>query len=174
MTRWISGICAGLMLISATPVSAQSVSRSPATAPTLGTTIRGTATTTFSVTTAGVVTRSSGNAIRLSTGSVTTPTLTVSCGLSLVCGRYVRVTITPVSGTGPATISRFRVGSLSGTSFRSGGAPAESSTLSFDLNPVGILGSATMKLGMDVQLAANAETGLDTFDYLVSVQFVTS
>ena len=164
----------------ARPALAQSdvsVTRSPATAPTLGTTIRGTSATTFSISTAGVVTRSSGNAIRLSSGSVTTPTLSINCGLLNLSGlcalRYIRVTITPVVGSGPATISRLRVGSLSGASYRAGSAPAEAASLTFDLNPIGLLRTATLRLGMDVLLGANAVSGVYNFDYTVTVQLVT-
>lgn len=153
------------------------VSRSPATAPTLGTTIRGTSTTTFTVSTAGTVTRTSGDAIRLTSSSVTTPTITISCGLLNISGlcavRYVRVTITPVNGSGPAQITRLRVGSLSGATYRTGATPTEGGTVAFDLNPLGLFGTATFKLGMDVQLAAGAVSGVHTYDYLVTVQFVT-
>mgnify|MGYP001402989072 CR=1 FL=1 len=152
------------------------VTRSPATAPTLGTTIRGTSATTFSISTSGAVTRTSGNAIRLSSSSVTTPTITVNCGLLNLSGlcalRHVRVTITPAPGSGPAAISRLRIGGLSGATYRSGSAPPEGSSLSFDLNPIGLLGSATFHLGMDVVLAANASSGTYAFDYVVTVELV--
>lgn len=154
-----------------------SVTRSPATAPTLGKTIRGASATTFSISTAGVVTRTSGDAIRLSSGSVTTPTLSINCGLLNLSGlcalRYVRVTITPVSGSGAASISRLRVGSLSGATYRTGSPPADAASLTFDLNPIGLLSTATLRLGMDVVLAANAASGAYTFDYIVTVQLVT-
>lgn len=154
-----------------------SVTRSPATAPTLGTTIRGTSATTFSISTAGAVTRTSGDAIRLTSGSVTTPTLSINCGLLNLSGlcalRYIRVTITPVTGSGPATISRLRVGGLSGATYRAGSAPTEAASLTFDLNPIGLLSTATLKLGMDVVLSANAASGVYTFDYIVTVQLVT-
>ena len=154
-----------------------SVTRSPATAPTLGTTIRGTSATTFSISTAGSVTRTSGDAIRLTSGSVTTPTLSINCGLLNLSGlcalRYIRVTITPVTGSGPATISRLRVGGLSGATYRTGSAPTEAASLTFDLNPIGLLSTATLQLGMDVVLAANAASGAYSFDYIVTVQLVT-
>lgn len=180
MTRWFVLLATIVLLAGVAPTAAHAqlqVSRSPATSPTLGTTIRGSSTTTFSISTAGGVTRTSGNAIRLSSGSVTAPTVTISCGLlnisSLCALRYVRVTITPVTGTGPAQISRLRVGALSGASYRSGSAPVEGGSLTFDLNPMGLLGTATFKLGMDVQLSANAASGVYTYDYLVTVHFVT-
>ncbi|GAA0620551.1 hypothetical protein GCM10009422_15270 [Brevundimonas kwangchunensis] len=178
MIRWLACAGAALFLTTLQPGVAHAqlaVSRSPATAPVLGNTIRGSSATTFQITSDGVVTRASGNAIRISSSSVTTPTITMTCNsFASVCyQRYVRVTITPVSGSGPAEISRLRVGSLSGTTYRTGSAPAESASLQFDLNPLGWYGSATFKLGMNVLLAANAASGTDTYDYLVTVQFVT-
>lgn len=160
------------------PARAQGmVTRSPAAAPSLGTTIRGTTATTFRISASGAVTRTGGDAIRLSSGSVTPPTITVNCGLLNLAGlcalRYVRVTITPAPGSGPAAITRFRVGSLSGASYRGGSAPVEGATVTFDLNPLGLLGTATFPLGMDVVLAANAASGAHTFDYIVTVQLVS-
>lgn len=167
----------GGLLVAGTPAHAQlQVSRSPATAPALGTTIRGATATTFTISTTGAVSRVSGDAIRMSNASVTTPTISISCGLLNISGlcalRYVRVTITPAGGSGAAHISKLRIGSLSGTSFRTG-APAEASSLVFDLNPLGLFGTATFKLGMDVLLDAGAASGPQTFDYLVRVDFVT-
>lgn len=178
MKRFIAAMCAGLMLVAAGRAEADpTVTRTPATAPTLGTAIRGSSATTFSVTTAGAVSRTSGNAIRLTSSSVTTPTISINCGLLNLNGlcalRYIRVTITPVVGSGPATITRLRVGSMTGGVYRSGSAPADAATLVFDLNPLGLLTTATFKLGMDVQLAAGAATGPTTFDYMISVQFTT-
>ena len=180
MIRFAFSILIAASLLFAAPRQAfanASVTRSPATAPTLGTTIRGTSATTFSISTAGVVTRTSGNAIRLSSGSVTTPTLSINCGLLNLSGlcaiRYIRVSITPVTGSGPASIARLRVGSLSGASYRTGSPPADASSLTFDLNPIGLLSTATLRLGMDVVLAANAASGSYAFDYIVTVQLVT-
>jgi hypothetical protein len=178
MKRLIAGLSAAVLLASAGATRADpTVTRSPATAPTLGTVLRGSSTTVFSVSTAGAVTRLSGNAIRLSSSAVTAPTLTISCGLlnlnSLCALRYMRVTITPVTGSGAATITKLRVGQISGGAYRLGSAPAEAATLSFDLNPIGLFNAVTLKLGMDVQLTPSAVTGVQTFDYLVTVQFVT-
>lgn len=163
------------MMVAGTAHAQATVTRSPATAPTLGVTIRGTTPTTFSISSTGAVTRTSGNAIRLTGGSVTTPTLSVNCGLLNLSGlcalRYVRVTITPV-GTGFATITRFRIGTLHGATYRSGTAPPDGATLTFDINPLGLLSTATFQLGMDVTLAANAPSGTYGFDYVVTVQLV--
>lgn len=178
MIRLFATVGAALVLAMAHPgvaLAQLAISRSPATAPALGTTIQGSSATTFQITTDGAVTRTSGNAIRLSSASVTAPTITITCNsfASACYQRYVRVTITPVTGSGPATISRLRVGSLSGSNYRTGSAPAEAASLQFDLNPLGWYGSASFRLGMNVLLAANASSGLDTYDYLVTIQFVT-
>ncbi|WP_461344311.1 hypothetical protein [Brevundimonas sp. GN22] len=176
MTRWIVGLIALSTVFMAMPAAAQlSVSRSPAEAPTLGRTIRGQSTTIFSVSTSGVVTRVSGDSIRLSTSSVRTPTITVSCGfnsLSSLCAlRPIRVTITPAGGQGPATITRLRVANLRGATYRSG-SPAEGATVSFDLDPLGLFRDATFDLGMDVRLNGAAPGGEHPFDYLVTAQLL--
>ncbi|WP_292037332.1 MULTISPECIES: hypothetical protein [unclassified Brevundimonas] len=176
MNRWpIILITLLTMAVSGVAHAQATVTRSPASAPTLGVTIRGTTPTTFSISSTGAVTRTSGNAIRLTSGSVTTPTLSINCGLLNLSGlcalRYVRITITPV-GSSSATITRFRMGTLNGATYRSGSAPAEGATLTFDINPLGLLSTATFQLGMDVTLAANAPSGTYGFDYVVTVQLV--
>lgn len=177
MKAWTFALLAALP-ITALPRVANAqlqVTPSPATSPVLGTTIRGTSATTFSITTAGAVTRTSGNAIRLSSASVTTPTISIGCGFLNVSGlcavRSVRVTIVPVTGSGPASIVKLRVGSLSGATY-SGSAPAESSAITFDLQPLGLFGTATFKLGMDVQLAAGAASGAKVYEYQVTATFL--
>lgn len=164
-----------LSLGAAAPAAAQvAVSRSPVHAPVLGTTIRGTSTTVFSITPGGGVSRVSGNAIRLSTASVRTPTITVHCGVnrleSLCAFRYIRVRITPASGSGPARISRLRIGALQGGRFY-GSSPSEGATMDFILSPVGF-GSASFELGMDVSLTGGAPSGEHEFDYVVTVQLL--
>lgn len=172
-------LAAALLAVAAAPDTARAqlqVTRAPSTAPTLGTTIRGSSATTFSISTSGTVTRTSGNAIRLSNAGVIPPTVTVSCGLLNVSGlcalRHVRITITPVVGSGPAKITRFHMGTLTGALYRSGSAPADAASISFDLQPLGLFGTATFVLGMDVLLNANASSGVYGFDYLVTAEFV--
>ncbi|RZJ88156.1 MAG: hypothetical protein EON88_21720 [Brevundimonas sp.] len=182
MKRIIAGGCAALLAFCTAMVSAGSafadpyVTRSPAVAPVLGNTIRGSTTTVFSISTGGVVTRTSGDAIRISTGSVTAPTININCGLlnlnSLCALRFMRVTITPVTGAGSATITKFRVSGMTGATYRLGVTPPEAASMTFDLNPIGLLNPVNIKLGMDVSLAPGA-SGVQTFDYSVSVQFVT-
>lgn len=150
-----------------------SLSHSPSTSPTLGSTIRGASATTFSISTSGSVTRLSGDAIRVSNSSVTTPTITIYCGLLNLCNlRSMRVTITPVPGHGAPEITKLRVGSLSGTTYASGSAPAEGASLVFDLAPIGLKSSASFRLGMDVILPANSPSGGQTFGYVVTVQLL--
>lgn len=160
----------------ATRAEAQMITLAPATGPALGTTVRGSAATTFTISTSGAVTRASGNAIRLNGGSVSAPTVTFNCGLlnlaQLCLTRTARVTIAPAASSGPASITRFRISNLSGGTYRTGSAPAEAAVLVFDLNPLGLLGSVSFRLGLDVLLAAGANSGAWTYSYTVSVQFV--
>ena len=173
MTRilLLSGLAAIFLI--ATPAAAQiSMSRSPATSPVIGTVVRGNAATTFSVSTAGVVTRVSGDAIRLSSASITQPTVTLTCGTNSNCqNRDVRVTVTASGASGAGSITRFRVGSLTGATYRTA-APADAASLAFDLMPLGSRGSATFTLGMDVLLAAAANSGTDTFTFTVTATFL--
>jgi len=161
----------GIVLSAAGPANAAvTISRSPALAPDLGKIVSGSQATTFSVSTNGVVTRTSGDAIRISTSNVTVPTVTISCILDNLdlCGlRQMRVTIQPVTSTGPASIVLFRVGSLTPGTFRDG-TPVAAASMSFVLNAFGY-GTATFKLGMDAKLAAQAVSGQTPFNYTVSV-----
>lgn len=177
MKSIIQTLAATLLLSLATvaPAAAQlAVSRSPVNAPNLGTTIRGTSSTVFSITPGGGVTRVSGNAIRLSTASVRTPTITIHCGAkrmeSLCAFRYIRVRITPASGSGPASITRLRIGALHGGRFY-GSSPSEGAAMDFIIAPLGS-GSASFELGMDVSLTGSAPSGEHDFDYVVTVQLL--
>lgn len=159
-------------VFSAAPTLAQiSVSRSPTTSPVIGSVVRGSAATTFSVSTGGVVTRTSGNAIRVSGASVTPPTVTITCGVSFACyGSDVRVVVTASGASDDGSISRFRIGALTGATYRTT-APADGASLTFDLRPLGVGRSASFPLGMDVLLAAGADSGTDTFNYTVTATF---
>ena len=163
-----------LALLVANPAAAQlSISRSPTgTAPVVGTVVSGNAATTFSISAAGVISRTSGNAIRLSTASVTPPTISINCGFSLMTcqTRDVRVVVTASGASDDGSISRFRIGGLTGGTYR-GSAPAEGSSLTFDLRPIGSGRSVTFPLGMDVLLVAGADSGTDTFTYSVTATF---
>jgi hypothetical protein len=171
----LPGLIALAVLGSPSTARAQMVTLSPQAGPSLGTTIRGSSATTFSISTTGMVSRSSGDAIRMTSAMVTPPTVTFNCGLlnlnELCLLRPVRVTISPASAGGTATLSRFRIGSLSGTTYRTGSAPAEAPVLVFELNPL-LLSTVSFKLGMDVLVAANAPTGVAAYAYTVTVEFI--
>lgn len=166
----------GVLTLTPTAARAQvDVTRSPSTAPTLGMTIRGSSATTFSISTSGVVTRTAGDAIRMGGDTVTVPTIYIDCGLlnlkDLCALRRIRVRIQPAGGSGPATITRFRVGNLQGTSF-SNNRPTESASVTFDLQPIGVFGGASFNLGMDVVLQAGAASGQHTFNYTVTAELM--
>lgn len=169
----VRSLALALLLVGkAAPAAADvMVARSPAIAPDLGKVVAGSSATSFSVTIAGTVTRTSGNAIRLSTSSVTTPTITITCTLTnflnLCALRNMLVTIQPVIDGGPASVTLFRVGALTGTTYRDGAAPAPAASMSFVLTPMG-LGSISFKIAMDAQLAASAAAGHASFGYTVS------
>jgi hypothetical protein len=175
MRRWILALGAFAALTAAADAaSAQiTVSRSSGIAPELGRTIRGASATTFTVSTTGMVTRTSGDAIRLTTGSVRAPTITFSCGSRPQTddcrNSNIRITIIPSSTSGAASITRFRVSSLNNATFVSGSPPAEAQWLSFDVRPLGNR-TASFDLGMDVRVVAGAASGFDTYDYLVVAQ----
>lgn len=155
-----------------TPAKAQiSIDRSPTTTnPVLGRVVRGTTATTFSISPTGVVARS-GDAIRMSSSGVTATTVTISCGLlNLGCaGRTLRVTVQAAGATGSSTLTKFRVGSLTGTNYSTGSAPTEASSLTFNLTGIGLLGSCSFALGMDVLVPPTATPGNGTFSYTVTV-----
>lgn len=175
MRTCLSLVMFGATLLMATPAAAQlSVSRSPSgTAPVIGTVVRGSAATTFSISTAGVVTRTSGDAIRLGSTSLTPPTISINCGLTLMTcqTRDVRVVVTASGASDDGSISRFRIGTLTGGTYRTS-APADAASLTFTLRPIGSGRSVTFPLGMDVLLAAGADSGTDTFTYTVTATFL--
>lgn len=147
------------------------VTRSAANAPVLGTVIRGSSASTYSISVSGLVTRLLGNAIRLSNASVTAPTITLSCGWTYDCRyRTVRVTIAPAGGSGSATIVKLRRGSVSGYAVPVSSV-SEGRTLTFDLPPIGPYRQVSFPVGMDVQLAAGAGAGVHTFSYTVTADY---
>ena len=175
MRRWFLALAAFAALTAAADAAAAqvAVSRSSGIAPELGRALAGTSATTFSISTTGVVTRTSGDAIRLTTGSVRAPTITFTCGpkpaTNDCASSNIRISIIPVSNSGAASITKFRVSSLSNASFVAGSAPAEATFLTFDVRPLGTR-TGSFNLGMDVRVVAGAAGGFDTYDYLVVVQ----
>lgn len=171
MRKILCSALLGLAIAGQAQADDVTVSRTPASAPVLGTVIRGASATTYSISTNGVVTRTAGDAIRLSNASVDTPTITLSCGWVARClSRPVRVTIRPGGNAGDASIVKLRRGSVSGYGY-SISAVSEGQTLVFDLPVIGPFRQVTFDLGMDVKLEAGAQARVHTFSYTVTADF---
>jgi hypothetical protein len=160
----------------AAPAHAQiAISRSPLTSPVLGLVVNSSSASTFTVSTSGAVTRTSGNHIRLSSASVTPPTITISCGflnLDNFCAlRQVRVTVTAVSNPN-ARITGFHITSLLGNLLYAGQTPPSGPSMTFDLKPLGLLGTGSFTLGMDVWVSGGLSSSQYTFDYVVTATFI--
>jgi hypothetical protein len=158
------------------PAHAQiAVNYSPATSPVLGRITRDSGASTFTVSTSGAVSKTSGAAIRLSSASVTPPTVTISCGflnLDNFCAlRQVRVTVTAVPNAN-AKITGFHISGLLGNLLWAGTAPPSGPSMTFDLKPLGLLGTGTFTLGMDVWISGGLASGQYTFDYVVTATFI--
>ena len=169
----VSLLAAMIWMGSVSPASAQiAISRSPTSGPNLGRVVRGSTQSVFAVDTSGGVTRTSGTAIRVDNGAVTVPTIRVTCGSTNTnCRtRDVRILVQATGASDDATISRFRIGSLTGGTYRTS-APADGTTLQFDLRPLGSFGAVTFPLGMDLILGAGADAAPDTFTYTVTATF---
>lgn len=151
------------------------ISHSPSTAPDLGRMVRGSGATSFTISTNGAVTRTSGDGIRVDSGSATPPTITISCGflnLSNLCAlRRVRVTVQPIPNS-DAQITRFTVNSLTGNLLWATQAPQPASSLTFDMLPLGLLGTGSFTLGMDVWTSGALAGGQYSFGYSVTVAFI--
>jgi hypothetical protein len=178
MTARLLTLVAALWALTAlaAPAHAQiAISRSPTTAPVLGAIVRDSGASTFAVSTGGTVTRTSGNAIRLSSASVTPPTITLSCGflnLENLCAlRQIRVTVQAVANSN-AKITQFHVGSLTGNVLYAGATPPAAPSLSFDLTPLGLLGTGSFTLGMDIWISGGLASGQYAFDYIVTATFI--
>lgn len=169
----ILAVVAALGLAWAGPAAADAdqvltVTPSPAGAPALGTVIRGASATTFAITPDGTVTRVSGDAIRLSNAGVTAPTVSIRC--SPKCnGQPLRVTIRPGGGSSEAGIVGLSLGPVSGAHMI-GAPPAPGPVLVFEIRMVGETGEAVFPLGMDVRLAAGAQSLTHAFSYVVTVE----
>lgn len=174
MTRVLPTLALALACVATTPAAAQiAISRAPATSPVLGNVVQGSAATTFGVSTAGVVTRASGDAIRVTSSATTPTTITITCpsNANSCKSRDVRVTIAPSGAGTDASVTLFRVGTLTGATYRTS-APADAASLTFDLRPLGAQGSASFPLGMNVLLSAAAGNGTKSFSFTVTATFL--
>ncbi|WP_448798903.1 hypothetical protein [Brevundimonas sp.] len=102
--------------------------------------------------------------------------MTISCGLLNLSGlcalRQIRVTVQPVASS-TSQITKFTVGGVQGNILWAiGSPPTPGPSLSFDLKPLGLLGTGSFTLGMDVWTAAGLASGNYHFDYVVTATFI--
>lgn len=151
---------------------ADNVAIDTSTAPAMGKVVPGSATSTFTVDgSTGSVALATGNAVRFnSPGTISTPTVTVTCASPCngnAANRTMTVTVTS-TGSGRATITSFtRTNMSSGVTFNGN---TTGSPLSFTiLFPMGSgANTASFKLGMTVQVATSGATGLRSLPYQIS------
>ena len=151
--------------------AADSIVIDNSTVPAMVKVAEGSATSTFTVDgSTGAVVRASGDAVRVnSPGTVSTPTITVTCSPcnGNTASRTMTVTVTS-TGSGRATITSFtRTNMSSGVTF---GSATTGSPLVFTiLFPSGSgTNTASFKLGMTVQVANTGATGLRSLPYQIS------
>lgn len=159
-----------LGLAFAVPAAAQiTVQRTPSSVtPNLGQVIRGSSPTTFSISTAGVVTRTSGDAIRMTSGNVTPPTIVIICQLDIVCNlRNMRITVQVAGSSGIASITNLRVTATHGLIYYIA-PPSSGSSITFETLPIGLNLGATFIIGMDVLVPPSGPTGYGTYNYIVT------
>ncbi len=174
-SRMSCGLAPSLLGLAATPAAAEvTVTLPAATTPALGEIVAGTMPTVFRIGMDGSVTRISGDAVRLSAAPVTPPTMRLTCGLlnlaSLCLVRNIRITMAPQASGTIASLTMFHIGSVAGTTF-SGGAPADASTMNFQLNPMGLGNVVVIQFGMDITVAAG-QRGATVTRYTVNADFV--
>lgn len=142
-----------------------------ADAPALGRVVRGTSTSVFTINAStGAVTRTSGNAVRITTATPVTPTVTIRCtSLGTNCGsgsRRYTVTVQAATSAGPGvSVTNLTISTPSGATVISG--PTYSSgTLTF---VVGGFSTLSFKIGMSLQLPASGSTGVGTVPLTVNI-----
>lgn len=160
------------------------ISVSPASsAPAIGRFVRGSQSSAFTVAAAtGSVTLASGNAVRLTSGSVTTPTVTLTCtsgsGSGQSCtssGRTFTITVT-IGTASPSTsanlsLTTASVASLSGASMLTG-PTVNGNTLTFTIGPFS--GStATFKLGVTLNISPTAASANVSMPFTVQISKTT-
>ena len=168
-----AGLCA--LLASGQALAWRLTERSIATL-SLGTIVADSSVSTFNVdASSGSVTRIGGTAIRLTPGSVTTPTVTISCasgGAGGNCDHIYTVQIlagSTVSGR-PTTITSFNVPNLSGAGVTfSPATPAAGAPLTFSIISSSSSFTVTFKLGITASFNSSGTTGNTDWTYTVLV-----
>ncbi len=172
--RWRTACLAFFGCFAAAPVWAAApltTSVSNSSSPSLGKIVSGSGgtLTTFTITPAGAVSASGGNATRLlGTASVTTPTLNITCSGNgsgtNSCTKYSKITVT----FGSVTSSGGRTGNITaftGAIATGAATIATVNSTSFTINPTGGQFSngqqVSVKIGMSVQFN-NSGSGLGT------------
>lgn len=173
--RWLAGAVGALCLCAAGDAAAAGIALSaPANTPSLGKIVYGASgATIFTVSTAGAVSQSGGDAIRLTSGGVTLPTITITCGNDNECkDKDVNVTVTASTANPRIQVTQFTLTALSGATAQTGGTTS-GAALSFRLNKLGKNSTATFKLAMQIQVQPGAAsgTGDKTAAYTVNVAF---
>ena len=179
MTRWRRGLCLALATVlgcGAGPALAYRLDVPAVSAIGLGTIVADSSVLVFSVNAAsGMVTRISGTAIRLTSGTVTTPTVTITCatgGGGGNCKRTFVVQIlagSTVSGR-PTTITSLNVSNLSGAGVTfSPSSPTPGVPLTFDIVSSVNKFTVTFQVGLNASFNASATTGNTDWTYVVSV-----
>lgn len=161
-------LLAAVAVLAAGPAAAQTVTAavSPnSNAPALGTVVRGTSASTFVVAAGTGTITSTGNAIRLTGGAVTSPQITIVCKSNCAgnaASRTVTVTITAgVAAPNVASITNFTRSAVSGTglnvSSTTSGSPL-TFTITFPTMGSGDK-SATFNLGLTISVPSSGATG---------------
>jgi hypothetical protein len=165
MRRWATGLVLGFC-VAAGAAHAESLALSVTSgAPNLGKVVRGAASTAFTITTAGVVSQT-GPAIRISSGSVTAPTISITCNGNGHCNnRAITFTITAGGGP-PARFTKFSVSCSSGCAGTTVSPVSGPSPLVFTLS--GMNGNnVQFKVGGEVTVDALAASGVKTLPFTV-------
>jgi hypothetical protein len=136
-------------------------------APDLGKLVAGTSATTFHMAAgSGLVTVTSGNGFRLTSGAATSPLVTITCKGGGCKNSTITVTLSQagISSGRPVTVSGFNVTSLTGATVVSG-STSGASPLVFTISPLGVNGTATFKLGLDSRFPPTGAAGVATWSY---------
>jgi hypothetical protein len=144
----------------------------PATdAPGLGRVVRGTSASVFTINAStGAVTRTSGNAARITSSTPVTPTVTIRCtnaGTNCTAGgRRYTVTVQAGSAAGAgASVTNLTITTPSGATVV-GGPTYASGTLTFVVSGFSTL---SIRIGMSLQVPASGSTGVGTVPFTVNV-----
>jgi hypothetical protein len=172
--KYVGAIALALGLAPAMNAMGATVNMPAISAISLGKFVADSTASTFSVAaSSGTVTKISGSAIRLTSGVVTVPTVTINC--TATCKKTFTVQITTGSTTGgrSTTITSFNVAHLSGTAGQitfSPTSPPPAAPLTFTFisnsnNPC----SVTFSVGLTSTFNASTITGNTTWTYTVAV-----